>query len=101
LVVGGITEGNDEAVVDGVVFVDPKSSVIEIMPAVGGAFTRDPADPRKRALIVMAIFVGADDAPERQVAAQQPDGAQRRGRHVSSAPSVRPRDGRVPEGFAD
>lgn len=56
-------EGVDVPSLDGVVFADPKSSVIEIVQAVGRAL-RLPPGGGKRAVIIVPVFVAADDTPE-------------------------------------
>jgi superfamily II DNA or RNA helicase len=62
-----LTEGVDAPAVDTVVFVDPKSSVVDILQAVGRALRRDPANPAKRAHIVVPVAIGNHDNPEREL----------------------------------
>jgi hypothetical protein len=54
----------DAPAVDAVVFVDPKSSVVDIVQAVGRALRRDPKNPDKRAHIVVPVVIGNPDNPE-------------------------------------
>lgn len=56
-------EGVDVPTLDGVVFSDPKASVIEIVQAVGRAL-RLPAGSGKRAVIIVPVFLSADESPE-------------------------------------
>jgi hypothetical protein len=50
-------EGTDIPAVDTVVFVDPKSSGIEITQAIGRALRADPRDPAKIARIIVPVLV--------------------------------------------
>ena len=59
-----LSEGVDAPAVDAVVFVDPKSSVVDIVQAVGRALRRDPKNPDKRAHIVVPVVIGNPDNPE-------------------------------------
>ncbi len=63
-----LTEGVDAPAVDAVAFVDPKSSVVDIVQAVGRALRRDPKRRRKRAHIVVPVVVGRHDAPDEELA---------------------------------
>ena len=56
-------EGVDVPTLDGVVFADPKASVIEIVQAVGRAL-RLPVGSNKRAAIIVPVFLAADETPE-------------------------------------
>ncbi|WP_225636725.1 DEAD/DEAH box helicase [Streptomyces solaniscabiei] len=56
-------EGVDVPALDGVVFSDPRSSVIDIVQAVGRAL-RLPAGSSKRAVIIVPVFLAADESPE-------------------------------------
>lgn len=58
-----LSEGIDVPTLDGVVFADPKGSVTEIVQAVGRAL-RLPAGSQKRAVIIVPVFLGADETPE-------------------------------------
>lgn len=56
-------EGVDVPTLDGVVFADPKASVIEIVQAVGRAL-RLPSGSGKRAVIIVPVFLAANENPE-------------------------------------
>lgn len=61
-------EGVDAPGLQGVVFVDPKSSVVDIVQAIGRATRTDKADPSKRASIIVPIIYDPDDqrSPQEQ-----------------------------------
>lgn len=57
-----LAEGVDVPTLDGVAFIDPKRSEIDIVQAVGRAIRR--ADGKKIGTIVIPIFVDTDDDPQ-------------------------------------
>lgn len=57
-------EGTDVRAIDTVVFVDPKSSTIDISQGVGRALRVNPADPAKVAQIVVSVAVAPDEGAE-------------------------------------
>lgn len=65
--VRALAEGIDAPGLDAIVFVDPKSSVVEIAQIVGRALRRDPGRPDKRAHIVLPLVISRDQSAERQL----------------------------------
>lgn len=63
------TEGVDAPTVDAIGFVDPKSSVVDIVQAVGRAIRRDPNKADKRATILVPVYTRGDLSDE-DIAAQ-------------------------------
>jgi superfamily II DNA or RNA helicase len=57
-----LTEGVDVPALDGVAFIDPRSSQIDIVQAVGRAMRR--AEDKTLGTIIIPVFIGADDDPE-------------------------------------
>lgn len=62
-----LTEGVDAPAVDAVVFVDPKSSVVDIAQAVGRALRRDSKNPKKLAHVVVPVVIEEKDDPEAEL----------------------------------
>ena len=58
-----LTEGVDAPAVDGVVFIDPRNSVIDTVQAVGRAL-RTGGQPDKIARIIVPVVLGPDEDPE-------------------------------------
>ncbi|EDY53064.1 conserved hypothetical protein, partial [Streptomyces clavuligerus] len=56
-------EGVDVPALDGVVFSDPRSSVIDIVQAVGRAL-RLPSGSSKRAIVIVPVFLAPDESAE-------------------------------------
>src|SRR5450759_2353551 len=54
-----LSEGVDVASLDGVAFIDPKSSQVDIIQAVGRAIRRDPNVNEKVSTIVLPVFIEA------------------------------------------
>lgn len=57
-----LSEGVDVPTLDGVAFIDPKGSEIEIVQAVGRAIRKAPN--KKKGLIILPVFIDADEDPE-------------------------------------
>src|SRR6185312_1710287 len=57
-----LTEGVDVPALDGVIFVDPKRSEVDIVQAVGRAIRRAP--DKKQGTIIIPVFMSDDDDPE-------------------------------------
>ncbi len=57
-----LSEGVDVPTLDGVAFIDPKGSEIEIVQAVGRAIRKAPN--KQKGLIILPVYIDADDDPE-------------------------------------
>ncbi len=57
-----LSEGVDVPTLDGVAFIDPKGSEIEIVQAVGRAIRKAPN--KKKGLIILPVFIDANEDPE-------------------------------------
>lgn len=57
-------EGVDVPTIDGIAFVDPKSSPVDIVQAVGRAIRLPAGDPTKTATIVLPVFIGPEEDAE-------------------------------------
>ncbi len=57
-----LSEGIDVPTLDGVAFIDPKGSEIEIVQAIGRAIRKAPN--KKRGLIILPVFIDANDNPD-------------------------------------
>lgn len=57
-----LAEGVDVPALDGVAFIDPRRSEVDIVQAVGRAIRK--TETKKIGTIVLPVFVGADDDPE-------------------------------------
>ena len=57
-----LSKGVDVPTLDGVAFIDPKGSEIEIVQAVGRAIRKAPN--KKRGLIILPVFIDVNDDPE-------------------------------------
>ncbi len=57
-----LSEGVDVPTLDGVAFIDPKGSEIEIVQAVGRAIRKAPN--KKKGLIILPVFIDTNEEPE-------------------------------------
>ena len=57
-----LSEGVDVPTLDGVAFIDPKGSEIEIVQAVGRAIRKAPN--KQKGLIILPLYIDTDDDPE-------------------------------------
>ena len=58
-----LTEGVDVPAIDGVTFIDPRRSTIDIIQAVGRAIRRSP--DKSLGVVVLPVFVGEDEDPQK------------------------------------
>jgi superfamily II DNA or RNA helicase len=57
-----LAEGVDVPAIDGITFIDPRRSTIDIVQAVGRAIRRSPE--KKLGVVVLPVFIGEGDDPE-------------------------------------
>jgi len=57
-----LAEGVDIPAIDGITFIDPRESTIDIVQAVGRAIRRSPE--KKLGVVVLPVFIGEGDEPE-------------------------------------
>lgn len=68
-----LSEGVDVPTLDGVAFVDPRRSEIDIVQAVGRAIRLDRTNENKIGTIVIPVFIEVGDDPDKKISASEFD----------------------------